>query len=288
MVALFFFASATRSSTICSCLALFSGPNSVAASKPSPTLAFLAMVASSLTKSSKMDRWQYTRLIAQQICPVLAMAPKNTFWATSLTLQSARTMAASLPPISSVMRFMSLAHPAMIFLPVGPEPVNEILLMRGWLTRCAPMLNWPGTSAPVMTLKTPGGKTSFISMPMATPVRGVKGDGLCTNVLPRAMAGAHFWTLQKIGKFQGVMPATTPTGRRCASTRLVSSSTYTSTGGLISEDSLRCPIAIPSSMAACAFGFPCSITSRSISGPWFSSRTTAALCTAAQRWSSGT
>jgi hypothetical protein len=161
--------------------------------------------------------------MAQQICPVLEKAPEKTSGATCLGSESPRMMAGSLPPSSSVTRFMSLAQAAMIFLPVATEPVKEILRTASALTMWVPTLK-PWWSAPETMLKTPGGKTSLISSATRAPVSGVYGDGLCTKVLPQVMLGAHFWIEVNIGKFQGVMPPTTPMGLRTATTLKSSSS----------------------------------------------------------------
>ena len=63
-------------------------------------------------------------------------------------------------------------------------------------------------------LNTPFGKAEVSSSPMYSEVIGVIGEGFSTKLLPSVMAGAHFCTAQKIGKFQGVIPATTPIGFR--------------------------------------------------------------------------
>ena len=51
----------------------------------------------------------------------------------------------------------------------------------------------------------------------AARMDGVPGAGLSTTVLPAARAGPSFQMAMMKGKFQGAMPATTPTGRRMTS-----------------------------------------------------------------------
>merc|ERR1719440_289220 len=139
----------------------------------------------------------------------------------------------------------------------------------GWLDKCAPTLN-ASLSSPETTLNTPFGKTSLSKAPILRPVKGVKGDGLWTNVLPIARAGAHLLTLQKTGKFHGVIPQTTPQGRRytfvvsftISGSKLISSATF-----------LKRPIAHDTSpvLPATGSGFPCSFTRRQPSSSIFSS-----------------
>ena len=52
------------------------------------------------------------------------------------------------------------------------------------------------------------------SCPRRVAVHGVSGAGLSTTVLPAANAGPAFARLICIGKFHGVMAATTPAGSR--------------------------------------------------------------------------
>ena len=51
-------------------------------------------------------------------------------------------------------------------------------------------------------------------------MRGVAPAGLNSTVLPYASAGAIFQAGMAMGKFQGVMAATTPTGPRCVYRRV--------------------------------------------------------------------
>jgi hypothetical protein len=68
----------------------------------------------------------------------------------------------------------------------------------------------PGT-----TLTTPSGTpASAQSLASSTALHGVCSAGLSTIVLPAARAGASFQAAFWIGKFQGMMPAQTPTGSR--------------------------------------------------------------------------
>ena len=95
-------------------------------------------------------------------------------------------------------------------------PVKLTLAMSGWTVRWVPTLNG-AVSSPEMVLNTPGGNTSFRISPMRSEVIGVMGLGLRTKELPQVIAGAHFCTAQKIGKFHlcavGERPAAARRGR---------------------------------------------------------------------------
>jgi hypothetical protein len=66
-----------------------------------------------------------------------------------------------------------------------------------------------------MTVKTPSGSpASSASSPSRIAVSGVSSAGLSTTVLPAASAGAKPQPAMGIGKFQGTMMPTTPSGSR--------------------------------------------------------------------------
>src|SRR5580692_12759516 len=104
--------------------------------------------------------------------------------------------------------------------PVAVEPVNEIMSTRG-----SPVRNSPAAGrAEVSTLTTPGGMSVWVATirPSSAPVHGVSGAGLSTTVQPAASAGPSLARLIWLGKFHGVIAATTPAGSRY-SRRLVGS-----------------------------------------------------------------
>src|SRR5947209_13660632 len=138
--------------------------------------------------------------MAEQICPLLAKAYRYTRSATSAASTSSSRMAGSLPPSSRVVRFRSGAAAAATFLPVATDPVK--LILRG--TGCD-VIHDPSESPPLITLNTPGGKTSRSSSPIIKVVNGVKGEGFRTKVLPASRAGAIFQEAKVTGKFHGVM-----------------------------------------------------------------------------------
>ena len=132
---------------------------------------------------------------------------------------------ASLPPNSSVMRFSVLAADAITRAPVAVEPVNEILLM----PLCVVILS-PRSLLSAIILTTPAGKTSAISEARCRADNGVVGAGLTITVLPANSAAGNLKANKIIGKFQGIIAPTTPSGLRWISTRCVSLSSKTSTG----------------------------------------------------------
>ena len=108
------------------------------------------------------------RLMAMHTWPLLTKAAKNSFGATTCGSTSSSTMAASLPPSSSVMRLSVAAALAMTRLPLATEPVNEILSMPG----CS-LIHCPQSSPPASTLTTPGGKIGCSSSPSLSVDSGV-------------------------------------------------------------------------------------------------------------------
>jgi hypothetical protein len=122
---------------------------------------------------------------------------------------SAKITLALLPPSSSVHRFTCSAQPAMIRLPTSVEPVNATLRTSGCVTNRSPTTE----PLPGITVSTPSGRpASRASSPMRTAVIGVSSAGLTTTQLPAASAGAMPQPRIGIGKFQGTMIPTTPSG----------------------------------------------------------------------------
>ena len=115
------------------------------------------------------------------------------------------------PPSSSVTRFIPGAASAMICSPTGVEPVKAILRTSGWRTRAVPVTD----PLPVTTLNTPAGRPpSASSSAKRSVVSGVVPAGLATTVLPATSAGASLLHSSVVGKFQGTIAPTTPSGRR--------------------------------------------------------------------------
>jgi hypothetical protein len=94
-------------------------------------------------------------------------------------------------------------------LPTSVLPVNATLLTSACCASAAPV-----SPAPVMMFTTPGGSSaSSMIFARRSAVSGVVSAGLCTTVLPHAMAGAIFQAAMSSGKFQGMICPATPSGR---------------------------------------------------------------------------
>ncbi|MNC12476.1 hypothetical protein D3C75_602000 [compost metagenome] len=107
------------------------------------------------------------------------------------------------------MFLISLAAACMILRPVGTLPVKAILSTCGCSANGAPA----SRPKPVTTFSTPAGNPALSAMPASSrAVSGVSSEGLSTRVQPAASAGATFHAAISIGKFHGMIAATTPTG----------------------------------------------------------------------------
>ena len=67
---------------------------------------------------------------------------------------------------------------------------------------------------PVTTLNMPAGTSAFSTMDAkATALNGVALAGLATTPHPQPSAAGTFFAIMPMGKFHGVIDATTPAGR---------------------------------------------------------------------------
>jgi hypothetical protein len=125
-------------------------------------------------------------------------------------------MKGALPPSSSETFFTVEAHCAIKSLPTSVEPVKENLRTSGFWVSSSPTSR---ARVVVTTLSTPAGSpAAAASSASARAESGVSSGGLTTTVQPAAMAGATLRVIMAMGKFQGVIAATTPIG--CFSTRM--------------------------------------------------------------------
>jgi hypothetical protein len=86
----------------------------------------------------------------------------------------------------------------------------------GLSVSAAPIL----AASPVTMLITPAGIPARLARtPSANAEYGVNSDGLMTTVQPAARAGAALRVIIALGKFQGVIAATTPIGCFCTRMR---------------------------------------------------------------------
>ncbi len=132
---------------------------------------------------------------------------------------SSKTINGALPPSSIDVRFTVPAHCSMSSLPTCVEPVNVSLRTIGLLVSSAPI----SFVTPATMLMTPAGTPArSASSTNASADRGVSLAGLQTTVHPAASAGAILRVSIALGKFHGVMQATTPTGCLMTTMRLSS------------------------------------------------------------------
>ena len=104
---------------------------------------------------------------------------------------------------------ISLAAVAIIFDPVGIEPVKANLSTSACSTNACPA----SLPKPVTIFNTPAG--SFASSAIsanANAVSGVISEGFRIMEQPAANAGATFHAAISMGKFQGMIAAATPIG----------------------------------------------------------------------------
>src|SRR3984957_11111434 len=117
--------------------------------------------------------------------------------------------AADFPPNSNITGLSSRPQAPATSLPDGVEPVNDTLSTPGLVTSARPTSVPPGS-----TLKTPGGSPALSATSASSSASsGVSGDGLSTTVLPAASAGTYLNADSVCGTFQGMIAATTPTGK---------------------------------------------------------------------------
>jgi hypothetical protein len=130
---------------------------------------------------------------------------------------SSNTMNGALPPSSIETRLSVSAHWRTSFLPTAVDPVNVSLRTTGLRHSSAPI----SSAGPVTTLNAPGGTPArSASSAIASADSGVCGAGLQTTVQPAASAAPTLREIIALGKFHGVIAATTPTGSRSTSSRL--------------------------------------------------------------------
>ncbi len=96
----------------------------------------------------------------------------------------------------------------MISRPVTVSPVKAIFAIRLFDASARP-ISAPG---PLTTLSTPGGTTSPMTSSSLRIDHGVGLAGLTTVQLPAARAGAIFHAAIRIGKLNGMICPTTPSG----------------------------------------------------------------------------
>ncbi|MDT4849802.1 hypothetical protein FQZ97_839320 [compost metagenome] len=143
-----------------------------------------------------------------QVWPLLRNLELSAPCTAASRSASSKTMKGALPPSSRLTFLMVSAHWAISSLPIPVEPVKESFCTN----------EFPVSSAPISRDLVPG---TMFSTPAGIPARspsaasakaesGVSEAGLSTTVQPAASAGPTLRVIMALGKFQGVMAATTP------------------------------------------------------------------------------
>mmetsp|Transcript_31412 Transcript_31412/g.57033 ORF Transcript_31412/g.57033 Transcript_31412/m.57033 type:complete len:246 (+) Transcript_31412:980-1717(+) len=169
---------------------------------------------------------------------------------------SSKTIKGALPPSSRETRFTLTAAAAASFFPTAVLPVNPIFLTPWLEVNSSPM----ALASPTTMVKTSFGTPARMARFAKTmAVSGVDSAGFRTTGHPAAKAGATLRVIMLMGKFQGVMAPTTPTG--CFNTnrrrsRLGGSRTspYIRFASSANHSTLLIPA--PISLAASTRGFP--------------------------------
>ncbi len=93
---------------------------------------------------------------------------------------------------------------------MGVEPTKLTPATPGWCSRAS-----TASLSPCTTLNTPSGSPARChSSARSIDADGSRSLGLRMNALPQAMATGNIHMGTMVGKLNGVMPATTPTGWR--------------------------------------------------------------------------
>ena len=95
-------------------------------------------------------------------------------------------------------------------LPTPVDPVKVMASMSAWFTIASPT-----AELPIVRLRTPSGNPAALSASASRIASsGTALAGFHTTVLPYTRAGAIFQAGMAMGKLNGVITATTPTGLR--------------------------------------------------------------------------
>src|SRR5207248_6711284 len=156
------------------------------------------------------------RLAHTQVCPALRYLDTMAPWTAASRSASSKTIKVALPPSSRPTFFTVEEHCCIRSLPIAVEPVKVRQRTMGLDVSSSPI----SLADPVTTLKTPAGiPARSASSPRARAESGVSLAGLHTTAQPAARAGPALRVIIALGKFHGVMAATTPTGWRITTMR---------------------------------------------------------------------
>ena len=186
------------------------GPMSLSASRPEPTLTARARSATSDTRSPPTPPTAMAAEIAMHRSPADPKAAATSWSAAYSRSASGRMIAWFLAPPRAWTRLpWSVALPWMYFA-IGVEPTNDTAATSG----CSSSASTASLS-PCTTLKTPSGSpASAHSSARIKAADGSRSLGLSTKVLPQAIATGNIHIGTIAGKLNGVIPTHTPSGSR--------------------------------------------------------------------------
>ena len=127
---------------------------------------------------------------------------------SSAAMTSGKNRFGLFPPSSSVTGMTFSDAYCMMSRPVVVSPVKAIFAIRLLEASGLPA----STPKPFTTLSTPSGSRSAMSSTTFRIDHGVCSAGFKITQLPAASAGASFHVAMRIGKFQGMIWPTTPSG----------------------------------------------------------------------------
>ena len=157
------------------------------------------------------------RLVQTQVWPLLRYFEISAPCTAASISASSKTINGALPPNSMEVRLSVAAQACSNRRPTSVEPVKVSFRTKGLSVSAGPI----SEEAPTTTFRTPAGTPArSASSAMASADRGVSDAGLITMLHPAARAGAALRAIMALGKFHGVIAATTPIGCLIHTTRL--------------------------------------------------------------------
>ncbi len=188
----------------------------MSASGSAPTLSRRARSATASTRPSAAEPTATTTDTAMQRSPAEPNPADTAASAATPRSASGSTTMWFLAPPRACTRLAFADAVRWMWRATGVEPTKLTAAMSG----CSSSRS-TASASPLTTLNTPGSKpASAISSAMNSAADGVFSLGLCTKALPQARAVGIIHSGTMAGKLNGVIPATTPSGRRIVVTSI--------------------------------------------------------------------
>ncbi len=186
------------------------GPISLPASRPLPTLTARARSVTAATTRSPASPTATAAEIAMHRSPADPNAAAARWSAAKSMSASGRMIAWFFAPPRAWTRLPVAVPRSWMYCAIGVDPTNETAATSGE-SRIAST----ATLSPCTTLNTPSGRPACChSSAIFTAAEGSRSLGLSTNVFPHAIATGNIHIGTIAGKLNGVIPATTPSGSR--------------------------------------------------------------------------